>query len=651
MKNTKLFCALVMLLCAASLSVGQVVIGSQPIQNVSVAPSGSCSSSQPIQQLVPNGSLYSCQNGTWGVVSGSGSGAAPVMGFYLSPQCPASNAGNCFNTPADTQVINSCTWTSGNATVTCASGTFVSTDVGKTAFGYAGNCNPFQQQPLGGALTTTKTTIATFTDSAHVNMAATASASAAGSGCLIFGHPDDAGVVALSTALNSLTTTPQCPKVFLSAAGYMILGLNNETLFYQNPPACLPTPGLGGAGSLGNMFYAAGYEIEGRGVGTTIIWLPPDFPETGGCNHGSASTSCFAVPLEGRWSDFQMSGASGGAGTNMSNGISLVNVDVGSLDYMTFTNIADGFNANSHPCVMVTHWAQLQQVNVSACGDQNLLINAGANSTCFRCSLEVANSVTANSANLLVSGSTTEFTCYQCNFFGTQTAASAMTAVLNSGGTIYLYRAHFAQQVGSNQFYYQAQNTNGAKLIMRDSFMNNSGSATKVTGMFCNVTCTLDLQNNIVVGVGTGSPFNVTGTNSIVINRGGNSFTGGAASTLPSVLNLDSQGNSTIAAANAVLSGGWGNTPTAAWSALSGGNSYTGTITNGTAGLGASPTITLTFPTALLTSPNVCQATQIGGTNATGTFAASAISATGATFTFSLTPTASATEIVAVFCQ
>lgn len=52
----------------------QVVIGSQPIQNVFVAPSGSCSSTSPVQQLVPNGTLYTCQSGTWATIGGSGSG-------------------------------------------------------------------------------------------------------------------------------------------------------------------------------------------------------------------------------------------------------------------------------------------------------------------------------------------------------------------------------------------------------------------------------------------------------------------------------------------------------------------------------------------------------------------------------------------------
>ena len=43
-------------------------------------------------------------------------------------------------------------------------------------------------------------------------------------------------------------------------------------------------------------------------------------------------------------------------------------------------------------------------------------------------------------------------------------------------------------------------------------------------------------------------------------------------------------------------------------------------------------------------------AIQVGGTNAVGTFTASALSATGVTFTFSLTPTAASTEIVSITC-
>jgi len=650
----------------------QVAVAGQAPVNVSVTPAGSSTSQTTITAngtftvgvagmslfqicgaSVSSGTAVVDLNASTAAVksgsasgSGVGSGASPVMAFYLSPACPVANTGQCFNTPADTQVINSCSWAGGSPAVTCAAGTFVSTDVGKTAFGYAGNCNPFAAQPLSGSLTATTVTIQTFTDSAHVNVSANAAGLAAGSGCLIFGHPDDSGFAALSTAIGSLTTAPQCPKLYLAGAGYMLT--TPPSALYAQPPACTAIPALGGGGSLGNMFYAAGYEVEGRGPGATILWLVPDFPETGACNHGFGSVNCFQVALEGRWSNLQISGGSGAAGSNIPNGGVVLGVDVGSIDYVTLTNLADLASGNQHICVAAYHWVQLQQLNVSACGDIHLQVTAASQTTGYRVTLENSNSINANSSNALVTG---RFVCFSCGFFNTQTATAALSSIVGVGASSIteLYDPRFSTTTGTNQFFYQAITTNGPKLKIVSGKYAFTG--TNGTGIFCNVTCTVDLQGVAMIGAGTKAPINITGTNSLLINRGGNTFTGGVASTFPNVLNLDSQGSVGIAAANAVLSAGWGNTPTAAWSALTGGNSFTGTITNGTAGLAASPTITYTFPTPLPVVPSICQAVQVGGTNAIGTFAATAISATGATFTFSLTPTASATEIVSIFCQ
>ncbi len=107
--------------------------------------------------------------------------------------------------------------------------------------------------------------------------------------------------------------------------------------------------------------------------------------------------------------------------------------------------------------------------------------------------------------------------------------------------------------------------------------------------------------------------------------------------------------NTLITAAKLVLSAGWGTT--AAWTALSGANApVQGTITNSGTGQSASPTINYTFPTAYAIAPYSCTATQVGGTNATGTFTSSSLTATGVTFTYSLTPTASSNEIVQITC-
>ncbi len=68
----KLLLPLVLLACAAS---SQVV--NRQIAYVTVAPSGSCSATG-IDLLTPNGTLYTCQSGTWGAVSGGGGGGSPA---------------------------------------------------------------------------------------------------------------------------------------------------------------------------------------------------------------------------------------------------------------------------------------------------------------------------------------------------------------------------------------------------------------------------------------------------------------------------------------------------------------------------------------------------------------------------------------------
>lgn len=69
---------------------------SVPVQSVSVAPSGACSGSR-ISYLTPNGTLYTCQSGTWGVSGASTPGGISgdvqynnngvLGGFTLSGDC------------------------------------------------------------------------------------------------------------------------------------------------------------------------------------------------------------------------------------------------------------------------------------------------------------------------------------------------------------------------------------------------------------------------------------------------------------------------------------------------------------------------------------------------------------------------------------
>jgi hypothetical protein len=53
-------------------------VSNPSIVAVSVAPSGACTSNLPLKLKTPGGTLYSCQNGTWGI-SGGGSGTAGTV--------------------------------------------------------------------------------------------------------------------------------------------------------------------------------------------------------------------------------------------------------------------------------------------------------------------------------------------------------------------------------------------------------------------------------------------------------------------------------------------------------------------------------------------------------------------------------------------
>jgi hypothetical protein len=598
------------------------------------------------------GSLGASGTGTITATNGTGAPTTPASPIqataYLSPNCPAGNTGGCYYTPANTKVIQNCTFNTGTANVVCASGTFASTDVGKYIWGWA-TCDPFNSQPTATYITTTHNTISSYVSSTTVTMNAVGAAGSTTTGCVIFGSPDDTAAAAIDTAFASLATTPNCPKLDMAAGNYLF----TTPHFFTNPVGCAAIPSLYGGGAQGNMYLAAGFEVEGRGPGAAIWWLPPDFPETGSCTNGNNTTSCFAVPLEGRFSNFQISSGNGKAGgTTIPNGYSIINVDVGSLDYFTCTGIADLQSGFQHTGVAITHWAQLQQVNISGCGDIGVSVAATAEAVAYRLSSENSNAINTSSANLYTSG---YFTCISCHFYGTQSGAgvSAVDIAQNGGAPILkLIDTYINTGIGgsTNQVGYKCLTSTCLVQMDHDYFdpIGTTNSYPIVCGS--GSACTISMVDTYVQAAGTGTPINLL-AGSTLINRGNNTFTGGAASVNSgATLNMDSQGNTPITAAKAVLSANWG--VSAAWSALNGGNSFTGTITNGASGTGAAPTITYTFPTPQVVNYiPFCQATQTGGTNATGTFAVSSVTATGAVFTYSLTPTASDTETVQIFCQ
>lgn len=134
----------------------------------------------------------------------------------------------------------------------------------------------------------------------------------------------------------------------------------------------------------------------------------------------------------------------------------------------------------------------------------------------------------------------------------------------------------------------------------------------------------------------------------------GNSFDAASGVVVPTNIQFYGQScsvtGSPLVTGNLVLSAGWGGTrATSAWLGATSPVSFT--ITNGAAGVGASPTITYTFPTPFYSTPLWCNATQVGGTNPSlSPFTTSALTSTSVVFTATGTPTVNDTELMQVQC-
>ncbi len=203
-----------------------------------------------------------------------------------------------------------------------------------------------------------------------------------------------------------------------------------------------------------------------------------------------------------------------------------------------------------------------------------------------------------------------------------------------------------------------AINGNGAaaKWLSDGDYINSANCATSGGGVTISNGAIAYVKNTTFTQTAGFTDINLSssGTN-YFFDQCGNTFPNFSIGTLitigttSGVIGDCSVTGSPLVTGNIVLSANWGSTRAA--SAFSGFTSpMTFTITNGAATTGAAPTIAYTFPTQYLQTPLWCMASQVGGTNPTGTFTTSSLSATGVTLTYSLTPTINLTEVIQVSC-
>ena len=469
------------------------------------------------------------------------------MGLYLSSSCPVANTGSCYYTPANTQTAVDCSYTSASPTVNCAGSHFVSGDVGKRIFGYqiCAAFNPayvpgtgpnfYGTNPLSAA---TPLTISTFNSATQVTLSGNAINSSTGgnTACFIWGNTDDAGAVALDAAV---AASPNCQKVFLGAAYYLYTVPHH----YAQPTACKNLPTVYPYGlSAGNMLYAAGLELEGRGTAPTTIFLTPAFPETGTCNFGLSGHGCFVVPTEGTWRDLAISGGGNFNAVNVPPTSYLVEVDgPATLEHFTCTDFASlgGGNAGNYG-VAAFLWTQLTLVNISGCGAVGVGTNVSSAVTAMRLSVDNAYS------DGIVVGAIPDFytqnvgqfdkynlVCYDCRVFAGNMGQTAnpWIGLVSFGSKIKLYHSTISsyQQTSavSNLTAYKCQTTANCVLNAEDVYADMSGggafTGTGYNGIICSVACSNTIRNSIFKGTSGGSAYtDVAG--STLNDQGGNTW-------------------------------------------------------------------------------------------------------------------------------
>jgi hypothetical protein len=489
---------------------------------------------------------------------GVGSGAAPVMAYYLGSSCPVANTGQCFNTPANVRVDNTCTWSNASTTVTCTDTPFAAGDVGKQVMGW-NSCGT--DQPVNfytaGTITsgTTVITISSVTDSNHAVLSATPANTQATAGCFIFGNTDDAGASALDAAYS--TQAGFCPKILLAGGQYFF----SKPHFTAQPPGCSTLPGIVGSPTYGNLDLPDGLEVEGRGTGNTVIYLTNNFPNGASKVTNNSISSWFAIPPLGGWRDLQISGG-GQAGTcaGTTGGDVLIYMAVGKIADVTLTNFCSiPGNATGGFFLTIGIYAdllnQFNRFNMSAFGARALRIQGAGQSTGFQVAIENSGTM---SLDVQAASSLRSFSCTDCFFTGAMTFNAGQQG--NNWGVVNVGGNATVRLKNTIIFNCPAVNCNtqrgvpilinmagsGSKIFLdgvNGGFINPGTNTSGFGGPYCGTghTCSVFIRDSSLFHPTAGGSFTSFNSGDVFTDEGGNNLDIGAwgfvtAATAPTVI-------------------------------------------------------------------------------------------------------------------
>jgi hypothetical protein len=581
-------------------------------------------------------SATSATTATWQATPSIPNGNA----IYVSPNCGSQT--NCFPVIGGVQYVNDASWTSAGTTITtgssdppfvCPGSSFPCTsggDVGSIEFGTS-NCGA-DNGYVDCHLQIPQGTITTVTDAHHavVSLAATATSGPI-VGWFTWGKADDApamqtafakvvNLASVSLTNGGNTLNLPCTSTFIGSTPFSVTQAHMNPISIEGCPSAylIPLPSFDYADCPAGATYTWGCIYSDSFTGETRLG-------------GYEQTPAFWDVIE----NLNIWGA-GQDGTSLP-GTTHISSFSGNQLFLENVNVT-GWNSNFYPSSFSTSctYAVASSFLVNSmswssggCGIFIAGVSIEQSPTQITGGLYCCGMGYGSGGGLIIpSGSTAEvasngvtFGCGACGagtytLFGVyqqggvwKSDGDLIGAATIAGGTAYISKMRDGYLSA-----YQLRISSG-KVYLRDSRINS-----------------LSL-------VSTGSLY----------DECGNTFASVADAT-GSVFGSCSINGTLLATGNLVLSGNWGTTAaTSAWKGATSPVSFT--ITNGTAATGASPTVAYTFPVAYLAAPLWCSATQVGGTNPMGTFTSSALSATGVTFTFSLSPTANDTEFVQVECK
>lgn len=557
---------------------------------------------------------------------------APNDNFVVSSPSCSSVMVNCVFANWDAHYVYDATSTS-TTTVTCPNSdcNFTGTDPLGRQIAKVGQIVFMTSNSLNGSLVCGQTTIASVDSATQIHITSACSSSVSATGVLVWGDDD-------TTNLNAAWAAAKCGTVQMPATpgGDTSPGGSANALFqsalFTTTPSCT------------TIATFQGPSLYGGSVTGTFLIATPNF-NWSSCTGGASSVSCVGGVINGSYKQFTIWG--GGYNTGGTSGKSEFQLNSGTraqdVDIVGWCAECAGVVGAQHNSI--NGWFSeggAIQAGTTAC-ESTAIQTMWMGNDC-----DVAQQAGTVYAFRVLSGATS---LTINNGYIPRGSSSATSFGMECDGTC----VSMLDTLGYNPGMGTAGlgvGTNGRAYLF-NTLDDVSGAASTTAIYETSTGGKVYLEGSTIKGGSSGQDIFMTDATDQIYDQGGNSFLGtthvGNSGT-GQIIGATSMTGTLLTAAKTVLSANFGTG--AAISAVKGYNSpISFTITNGSSSTGASPTITYTFPTPYLVAPLFCNATQVGGTNATGTFSAGTPSATSVVFTYSLTPTASDTELVQVSCS